>query len=186
MKNAGKYVLLFLTVACAIFIFSNSLRTAGSSSAQSGRLVRIFSDAYHALIGKDVSVDNAQKIVRKTAHFTEFAVLGLLAAWTVKAFYGKIRGRVFMLCFIAYSILIPVVVCAVFNTWPSLPDILPALLTLLAMLGVQGVLEAALYTPILGSSCYLTYATGNIMNLEIPMLSKGYSIITVSLMKLLR
>ncbi len=77
-------------------------------------------------------------------------------------------GRIFMLCFIAYSILIPFVISAVFNAWPSLPDILPALLTLLAMLGVQGVLEAALYTPILGSSCYLTYATGNIMNLKVP------------------
>ena len=77
-------------------------------------------------------------------------------------------GRIFMICFIAYSIVIPVVISAVFNAWPSLPDILPALLTLLAMLGVQGVLEAALYTPILGSSCYLTFATGNIMNLKVP------------------
>ena len=76
-------------------------------------------------------------------------------------------GRFFMICFIAYSIVIPVI-SAVFNAWPSLPDILPALLTLLAMLGVQGVLEAALYTPILGSSCYLTFATGNIMNLKVP------------------
>ncbi len=77
-------------------------------------------------------------------------------------------GRIFMICFIAYSIAIPVVISADFNAWPSLPDILPALLTLLAMLGVQGVLEAALYTPILGSSCYLTFATGNIMNLKVP------------------
>ena len=77
-------------------------------------------------------------------------------------------GRIFMICFIAYSIVIPVVISAAFNAWPSLPDILPALLTLLAMLGVQGVLEAALYTPILGSSCYLTFATGNIMNLKVP------------------
>jgi hypothetical protein len=77
-------------------------------------------------------------------------------------------GRIFMICFIAYSIAIPVVISAAFNAWPSLPDILPALLTLLAMLGVQGVLEAALYTPILGSSCYLTFATGNIMNLKVP------------------
>ncbi len=77
-------------------------------------------------------------------------------------------GRIFMISFIAYSILIPVVICIVFNAWPSLPAILPALMTLLAMLGVQGVLEAALYTPILGSSCYLTFATGNIMNLKVP------------------
>lgn len=77
-------------------------------------------------------------------------------------------GRIFMICFIAYSIMIPVVISAVFGAWPSLADILPALLTLLAMLGVQAVLEAALYTPILGSSCYLTFATGNIMNLKVP------------------
>ena len=77
-------------------------------------------------------------------------------------------GRIFMVCFIVYSIVIPIVISAVFKAWPSLPAILPALLTLLAMLGVQGVLEAALYTPILGSSCYLTYATGNIMNLKVP------------------
>ena len=77
-------------------------------------------------------------------------------------------GRIFMLCFIIYSLVIPFVVSGVYGAWPVMKDILPALLTLLAMLGVQGVLEAALYTPILGSSCYLTFSTGNIMNLKIP------------------
>ena len=77
-------------------------------------------------------------------------------------------GRIFMIFFLLYSLAIPFIVSSVFNAWPVLKDILPALLTLLAMLGVQGVLEAALYTPILGSSCYLTFSTGNIMNLKIP------------------
>ena len=77
-------------------------------------------------------------------------------------------GRIFMICFLLYSLAIPFVVSGIYNAWPVLKDILPALLTLLAMLGVQGVLEAALYTPILGSSCYLTFSTGNIMNLKIP------------------
>lgn len=83
-------------------------------------------------------------------------------AWAHKS------GRIFMLCFIAYTVLIPIIVSAVYGAWPSLPEILPGLVTILAMLGVQSVLEAGLYTPILGSSSYLTFATGNIMNLKIP------------------
>ena len=77
-------------------------------------------------------------------------------------------GRAFMLCFLAYAIALPLVCCAVFGAWPSIKTILPGLLTILMMLGVQSVLEVALYTPILGSSSYLTFATGNIMNLKIP------------------
>lgn len=77
-------------------------------------------------------------------------------------------GRIFILCFIIYSAMIPFIVSAVYNAWPSLAVVLPALFTILAMLGVQSFLEVALYTPILGSSAYLTFATGNIMNLKVP------------------
>lgn len=77
-------------------------------------------------------------------------------------------GRIFILCFIAYTIVIPIIMGIVYGAWPSLPEILPGLATILAMLGVQSVLEAGLYTPVLGSSSYLTFATGNIMNLKIP------------------
>jgi len=77
-------------------------------------------------------------------------------------------GRVFLLCFIAYTIVIPVVMSIVYDAWPSPAEILPGVLTLLAMLGVQSVLEEGIYCPILGSSTYLTAATGNVMNLKIP------------------
>ncbi|MBQ6196326.1 MAG: hypothetical protein IJK47_02685 [Lachnospiraceae bacterium] len=77
-------------------------------------------------------------------------------------------GRVFMLFFLAYAIAIPIICCIVFQAWPSWKTILPSLLTVLMMLGIQSALEVALYTPILGSSSYLTFATGNIMNLKIP------------------
>ena len=71
-------------------------------------------------------------------------------------------------CFPVYTIVIPLVCCIVYGAWPSPAAILPAFVTLLMMLGVQAVLEAALYVPILGSSSYLTFITGNIMNLKIP------------------
>lgn len=77
-------------------------------------------------------------------------------------------GRIFILCFIAYTIVIPAIMSAVYNAWPSLPEILPGVVTLLAMLGVQCILEEGIYCPILGSSTYLTAATGNVMNLKIP------------------
>ena len=77
-------------------------------------------------------------------------------------------GRVFTLVFMVYTILIPLVMCIVYNAWPSFMQILPGTATLLAMLGVQGVIEIAYETPILGSSSYLSNVTGNIMNLKIP------------------
>lgn len=77
-------------------------------------------------------------------------------------------GRIFTLGFIVYSLIIPCIMCAVYGAWPSIPEILPGVLTLLAMLGVQSVLEEGLYAPILGSSTYLTAVTGNVMNLKIP------------------
>lgn len=77
-------------------------------------------------------------------------------------------GRIFMIGFLLYAIGIPVVCCIVFGAWPKPQAILPGLMTVLMMLGIQSVLEVGLYTPILGSSSYLTFATGNIMNLKIP------------------
>lgn len=77
-------------------------------------------------------------------------------------------GRVFILCFIAYTIVIPVIISIVYDAWPTLSEILPGVVTLLAMLGVQCILEEGIYCPILGSSTYLTAATGNVMNLKIP------------------
>lgn len=77
-------------------------------------------------------------------------------------------GRIFMIGFLLYAIGIPVICCIVFHAWPKPQAILPGLMTVLMMLGIQSVLEVGLYTPILGSSSYLTFATGNIMNLKIP------------------
>lgn len=93
-----------------------------------------------------------------------------VATYTLDPFvkWAHKTGRIFILCFIVYTIFIPVVICTVYGAWPSISAILPGLVTILTMLGIQSVLEAGLYTPILGSSSYLTFATGNIMNLKIP------------------
>lgn len=77
-------------------------------------------------------------------------------------------GRAFLLFFIVYMLLIPIIMSIVYDAWPSFAEIAPPLLTLLAMLGIQSVLEEGIYCPILGSSTYLTAATGNVLNLKIP------------------
>lgn len=99
MKKAGKYILLFLTVACLAYIFSNSLKNSSSSSAQSGRIVQLVSELCEVLTGKPVHPDRITHFVRKLAHFTEFALLGFLGTSAMASFFGKVRGRVHVLLF---------------------------------------------------------------------------------------
>ena len=77
-------------------------------------------------------------------------------------------GRICMILFFIYMLAIPVIVGVVNNAVPE-PSVLAA-----ACLGVCvtyipiGFAETISYTPILGSSTYLGFLTGNIMNLKLP------------------
>lgn len=77
-------------------------------------------------------------------------------------------GRIFLLAFIAYTCVIPIVMCAVYGSWPTAGQLIPGLVSILALMVPTSVAEIASYTPILGSSSYLTFATGNLMNLKVP------------------
>lgn len=77
-------------------------------------------------------------------------------------------GRAFLLCFVLYMIIVPIVVCAVYKCFPSLKVLAPGLVTILLIMVPTGIAEVGSYTPILGSSSYLTFATGNLMNLKMP------------------
>ena len=99
MKKAGKILLLVLTVACLVNIFSNSLQNASSSSRQSGRVVQFVSEFWQSLTGKAVHPDRITNLIRKTAHFLEFALLGFLGTSTAASFFGRVYGRVHTLLF---------------------------------------------------------------------------------------
>ena len=99
MKKWGKFVLLFLTVLCLAYIFSNSLKNSTASSAQSGRIVQFVSDLWETVTGKSVHPDRVTHFIRKLAHFTEFALLGFLGTSALASFFGKVRGRVHVLLF---------------------------------------------------------------------------------------
>ena len=77
-------------------------------------------------------------------------------------------GRAFLLCFVLYMIIVPIVVCAVYKCFPSFKVLTPGLVTILLIMVPTGIAEVGSYTPILGSSSYLTFATGNLMNLKMP------------------
>lgn len=77
-------------------------------------------------------------------------------------------GRTFMILFIAYMVVIPFIICAVYDCMPNFKMCLPGLIAILAIMGPASIAEVGSYTPILGSSTYLTFVTGNVMNLKVP------------------
>lgn len=85
---------LILTIASQAWIFSNSLMDGTQSSEQSGRVVEIVRPAYQEVlpaVNIEPTEENIHHYVRKTAHFTEFALLGFLGLLTVFFFGPKKR-----------------------------------------------------------------------------------------------
>lgn len=78
------------------------------------------------------------------------------------------NGRLFVICFCIYILAVPLVMCAVYGVWPTFKQMLPGAIAILSINVPVCIAEVGSYTPILGSSCYLTFATGNLMNLKIP------------------
>lgn len=65
-----------LVVAWIGFIFSHSLQTGAESSSVSGEIVRLMSQLFPTVTSWFTS-DQLQFFIRKLAHFSEYAILGL-------------------------------------------------------------------------------------------------------------
>ena len=63
-------------VLYVLFIFSNSMKNADLSSADSGAVLRLVQQVLTAG-GVDGTIIT-EHVIRKTAHFTEYAALGIL------------------------------------------------------------------------------------------------------------
>ena len=71
-----------LTLAWLFFIYSNSMKTASQSSDQSQLVLRVVEQISETIgIGTGIT----EHLIRKTAHFVEYMVLGLLLSQTVRA-----------------------------------------------------------------------------------------------------
>ena len=90
MKHRQKSILFaVLTVLWTGVIFSFSLQPAQASSNLSGGLLQILLSWIHRFTTLQIPVSLAHHLIRKTAHFLEFFLLGTLAYKTSGLFWEK-------------------------------------------------------------------------------------------------
>ena len=78
-------------------------------------------------------------------------------------------GRLGTVLALVYMIIMPIVVLTVHDSMPQIGQVLNiGTLGMLAIYIPVGISEALSYTPIMGSSAYLGFITGNIMNMKLP------------------
>ncbi len=78
-QNIIFILMLALTAAYIIFIWIHSTMSAEVSSTESGNVMNFLND-FFIMIGLPGNLTD--HIVRKSAHFCEFALLGFLTLWT--------------------------------------------------------------------------------------------------------
>ena len=89
-KRIGAVLLLLAILAALAFIWGNSLESAVESSLKSGRVRELIEPLLELLVGQGNVTD---RMVRKLAHLTEFAVLGaLLLLLTAAAFRVRLQS----------------------------------------------------------------------------------------------
>ena len=93
-------VLILVNIVLVLFIWGNSAKPAEESSEQSGGLA-VFLEETAGKFNIILSEGQAQHIIRKTAHFTEYAVLGFFLGAAFAAYGKKLRvygAHVLLLC----------------------------------------------------------------------------------------
>ena len=84
-RSAFSIIMMLLTAAYIGFIWFNSFQTADESASKSLALVDILNNFIKSL-GLEQGVTDY--MVRKSAHFCEFALLGFLCTWT-----GRLQNK---------------------------------------------------------------------------------------------
>lgn len=101
-KSIGTALLLLAILAALAFIWGNSLDSAVQSAVKSGRVRELLQPLLERLVGQGGVTDH---LVRKLAHFTEFAVLGALLLLTAAAFRVRLQSVVNCLFFLLLAAL---------------------------------------------------------------------------------
>lgn len=87
-----------------------------------------------------------------------------------KTYMDKVHtwGRLWCVASIVFFLMIPTAICIHLDAWPDL-DVLGKGLASIAFFFVTGIVEVVAYAPMLGAGgTYLSFVTGNIMNLKMP------------------
>lgn len=77
-------------------------------------------------------------------------------------------GRLGSIGAIGFMLGIPILISTVYDIWPDLSTLIKVSSGLLALFIPLAVSEVISYMPIIGSASYITYITGNVMNLKLP------------------
>ncbi len=77
-------------------------------------------------------------------------------------------GRTGIIGALVVMFTIPTVICLYFDILPAFTDVMKAAVPMLVLFVPITISEVLSYTPVLGSSIYLSLITGNIMNLKVP------------------
>lgn len=77
-------------------------------------------------------------------------------------------GRIGVLVAAVLLVAVPTIVCLTYDIMPKLSDVIKSAIPLLMLFVPLGISEVLSYTPVLGTSTYLTFITGNILNLKLP------------------
>ncbi len=84
--------MVVLTLSVIVFIFSNSAKDGKESSMQSDKVVEVVrppAEVILPIVDVEPTHTNISSIVRTLGHFSEFALLGCIAFWTVRLWCGK-------------------------------------------------------------------------------------------------
>lgn len=77
-------------------------------------------------------------------------------------------GRIGLTIMLIYSVAMPLILAIVYDCMPSMKQLLLGAGAIMVMFTPSALAEVFTYTPILGSSSYITFLTGNISNLKFP------------------
>lgn len=88
-------------------------------------------------------------------------------------------GRMQAIVAIILMLGLPTIVAIVFRTFPDFRQVFSASIGLLAVFVPIAISEMISFTPILGSSIYLTLITGNVTNLKLPAVTNAFNLLNI-------
>ena len=104
MKSRKKAMIFtLLTLMWTAVIFSFSLQPAETSAGLSGGLLQRFLNWFYGLTGILLPADLMHMLIRKTAHFCEFFLLGVLGYHASKNLFQKIWPALMYGAFVAVT-----------------------------------------------------------------------------------
>lgn len=88
-------------------------------------------------------------------------------------------GRKQTILVIILMLALPTIIAFYFKTFPDIGQVMTASIGLLAIFVPIAISEMISFTPILGSSIYLTLITGNVTNLKLPAVTNAFNTLNI-------